>query len=129
MAMNLIGVLQCLLAARFVGERGRPAWLDLVFAATFLLAAVLTVATWSGLPSIFAGLATLVSTMARLQSSPQAMRLLLIGSALGWASHNVMVGSVCGLTCDCFGLIGFIVAALREQGIGRQSATPLSSHS
>ncbi|CAO4193925.1 YgjV family protein [Methylorubrum extorquens] len=128
MAMNLIGVLQCLLAARFVGVRGRPAWLDLVFAATFLLAAVLTVATWNGLPSIFAGLATLVSTMARLQSSSQTMRFLLIGSALGWASHNVMVGSVCGLTCDCLGLIGFTVAALREHGIVRQPAAPLSSH-
>src|ERR1700710_906434 len=62
MAMNLIGVVHCLLAARFVTERARPSWLDAVFAASFLLAAVLTVATWNGLPSIFAGVATLVST-------------------------------------------------------------------
>jgi hypothetical protein len=121
MAMNLIGLVQSLLAARFVAADGRPAWLDAVFALTFLLAAALTVATWNGLPSIFAGIATLVSTAARLQSSSQTMRLLLIGSACGWASHNLLVGSVCGLTCDCLGIAGFIAAALREQGWRRSA--------
>jgi Bacterial inner membrane protein len=127
MAMNLIGVVQSLLAARFVTERGRPAWLAAVFAAAFLLAAILTLATWNGLPSVFAGLATLVSTAARLQSSPQTMRLLLIGSGLGWASHNALVGSVCGLTCDCLGLIGFTVAFLRERGANRRPQASLAA--
>jgi hypothetical protein len=127
MAMNLIGVVQCLLAARFVTERARPSWLDTVFAVSFLLAAVLTVATWNGLPSVFAGVATLVSTAARLQSAPQTMRLLLIGSGLGWASHNMLVGSVCGLTCDCLGLMGFTVAFLRELSTSRRLQSSLAA--
>jgi hypothetical protein len=127
MAMNLIGVVQCLLAAQFVTERARPAWLDVAFAASFLLAAVLTVATWNGLPSVFAGVATLVSTSARLQSAPQTMRLLLIGSGLGWASHNMLVGSVCGLTCDCLGLIGFTVAFLRKLTASRRPQSSLAA--
>ncbi|CAO4184055.1 YgjV family protein [Methylorubrum extorquens] len=126
MAMNLIGVVQCFLAARFVTERGRPAWLDVVFAGTFLLATVLTLMTWNGLPSVFAGVATLVSTAARLQGSPQTMRLLLISSGLGWAIHNVLVGSVCGLTCDCLGLISFTLALLREHGANRRLAASLA---
>ena len=127
MAMNVIGVVQSLLAAQFVAARGRPAWLDAVFAASFLLAAVLTVATWNGLPSIFAGAATLVSTAARLQPAPQTMRLLLIGSGLGWASHNLLVGSVCGLTCDCLGLLSFTVAFLRELGASRRPPSSLAA--
>ena len=113
MAMNLIGVTQCLLAVRFVTERGRPAWLSLAFTLTFLLAAGLTLSTWSGWPSAFAGIGTLVSTAARLQTSPQNMRGLLIGSALCWAGHNLIVGSVCGLTCDVLTLLGFAIAFAR----------------
>lgn len=125
-AMNLIAVAQCLLAARFVTALGRPAWLDAVFAGCLLLAAGLTLATWSGLPSIFAGAATLVATAARLQASPQAMRLLLIGAALSWAIHNLLVGSVYGLTCDCLGLVGLTASLLRERGAERFPASALS---
>jgi vacuolar-type H+-ATPase subunit I/STV1 len=124
-AMNLLGVAQSLLAAGFVTARGRPAWLDAVFAGTFVLAALLTVATWNGLPSVLAGAATLVSTAARLQASPQTMRLLLIGAALGWASHNILMGSVYGLTCDCLGLLGFTTSYLRTRATTRATAPPL----
>ena len=122
MAMNLIGVAQCLLAARYVTARGCPPWLGAAFALTFLLAAGLTLSTWNGWPSAFAGIGTLVSTAARLQASPQSMRGLLMGSSLCWASHNLLVGSVCGLTCDCLGLIAFSLATLREHAAARRSA-------
>lgn len=130
-AMNLLGVAQSLLAARFVTLRGRPAWLDAVFAGTFVLAALLTVATWNGLPSVLAGAATLVSTAARLQASPQTMRLLLISAALGWASHNILMGSVYGLTCDCLGLLGFTTSYLRTRAASRAALgtlDPVPSH-
>lgn len=130
-AMNLLGVVQSLLAARFVSARGRPAWLDAVFAGTFVLAALLTLATWNGLPSVLAGAATLVSTAARLQASPQTMRLLLIGAALGWASHNILMGSVYGLTCDCLGLLGFTTSYWRTRVANRPALAaldPLPSH-
>jgi hypothetical protein len=126
-AMNLIAVAQNLLAARFVSRRGRPAWLDAVFAGTFVLAAILTIATWTGLPSVFAGLAALVSTAARLQASPQTMRLLLIGAALGWASHNILMGSVYGLTCDCLGLLGFTTSYLRTRAANRPALAALGA--
>jgi hypothetical protein len=122
MAMNLIGVAQCLLAARYVTARGCPPWLGAAFALTFLLAAGLTLSTWNGWPSAFAGIGTLISTTARLQASPQVMRGLLMGSSLCWASHNLLVGSVCGLTCDCLGLITFSLSTLREHAAARRSA-------
>jgi hypothetical protein len=111
--------------------RGRPAWLDAVFAGTFVLAAILTVATWNGLPSVFAGLAALVATAARLQAAPQTMRLLLIGAALCWASHNILMGSVYGLTCDCLGLLGFSASYLRTRATVRPALAmldPVPSH-
>ena len=127
MAMNLIGVTQSLLAARYITARGCPPWLGAAFAVTFLLAAGLTLTTWNGWPSAFAGIGTLVSTTARLQAAPQTMRGLLIASSLCWAAHNLMVGSVCGLTCDCLGLIGFVVAALREHAVSRRTAPELAA--
>ena len=127
MAMNLIGVTQSLLAARYVTARGRPPWLGAAFAVTFLLAAGLTLSTWNGWPSAFAGIGTLVSTAARLQAAPQVMRGLLMTSSLCWAAHNLMVGSVCGLTCDCLGLIGFALAALREHAAARRVAPGLAA--
>ncbi|MBE7197069.1 MAG: YgjV family protein [Parafilimonas terrae] len=126
-AMNLIAVAQSLLAARFVTLHGRPPWLDAVFAGTFVLAVILTVATWTGLPSVFAGLAALVATTARLQASPQTMRLLLIGAALSWASHNILMGSVYGLTCDCLGLLGFTASYLRTRATTRPSLAALDA--
>jgi hypothetical protein len=120
MAMNLISAVQCLLAVRFVTESGRPVWLNGAFAAAFILAIAMTVSTWNGWPSGFACLATLLATAARLQSSAQALRMLLIGASLLWASHNVLVGSVCGLTCDCLGLVGLSVALLRGQAATRR---------
>ena len=126
MAMNLIGVAQCLLAARYVSARGCPPWLGAAFALTFLLAAGLTLSTWNGWPSAFAGIGTLISTTARLQASPQVMRSFLMGSTLCWASHNLIVGSVCGLTCDCLGLIGFTLALLREYAASRRPTPALA---
>ena len=58
-----------------------------------------------------------------MENAPQVMRGLLMGSTLCWASHNLIVGSVCGLTCDCLGLIGFSLALLREYAASRR-ATP-----
>ncbi|MHC2017791.1 YgjV family protein [Methylobacterium sp. CM6247] len=127
MAMNLIGVAQSLLAAHYVTARGYPSWLGATFAATFLLAGALTLSTWNGWPSAFSGLGTLISTAARLQAAPQIMRGLLMGSSLCWAAHNLMVSSVCGLTCDCLGLIGFTLAALREHAASRRAAPGLAA--
>ena len=126
MAMNLIGITQSLLAVCFVTERGRPPWLGAAFALTFLLAAGLTLSTWNGWPSALAGIGTLISTAARLQASPQVMRGFLMGSSLCWASHNLLVGSVCGLTCDCLGLIAFSLATLREHAVARRSTAALA---
>ena len=120
MAMNLISVAQSLVAARYITASGRPAWLNGAFAAAFLLTIALTVSTWNGLPSAFACLAALLSTTARLQSSSQVLRLLLIGAGLFWASHNMLVGSVCGLTCDCLALLGLSVALLRHHAATRR---------
>lgn len=122
MAMNFIGVTQSLLAARYVTERGCPPWLGAAFGVTFLLATSLTLSTWNGWPSACAGLGTLVSTAARLQAAPQVMRGLLMGSSLCWAAHNLMVGSVCGLTCDGLRLTGFALTAWREHAAARRPA-------
>ena len=121
MAMSAISVAQSLLAARFVTSQGRPTWLNAVFAASMVMVAGLTLMTWNGWPSAFAGTGALFATAARLQASSQAMRLLLVCATLCCAGHNSIVGSVCGLTCDVLALSGFALTMARSSRFWRLS--------
>ncbi|AWN44154.1 YgjV family protein [Methylobacterium durans] len=113
MAMCSISVLQSLVSARFIGDGGRPAWVAPLFAATSLLAACLTLATWSGWASACAGLGSLLATAARLQAEPRRMRRFFLGASTCWAGHNLLVGSVFGLTCDLLTVSGLLIAIMR----------------
>ncbi|MBP1180532.1 YgjV family protein [Methylobacterium sp. PvR107] len=92
---------------------GRSAWVPPLFAASTLVAACLTVATWSGWPSACAASGTLLATAARLHTAPQPMRRLFLGASLCWGGHNLLVGSVFGLTCDVLTICGLAIALLR----------------
>ena len=41
------------------------------------------------------------------------MRQLFLGASLCWAGHNLLVGSVFGLTCDVLTILGLVIALLR----------------
>lgn len=114
-AMCAIALLQNLVSAHAIGPQGRAPWVGPLFAATTLVAAGLTLATWNGGPSACAGLGALLATAARLQGDPQGMRRLFLGASLCWAFHNALVGSVFGLTCDLLTLSGLTLALLRHQ--------------
>ena len=121
MAMCAIAVMQSLVSLLCVGAPGRSHWVRSLFAASTLAAAGLTVATWNGWPSACAALGTLLATTARLNAAPQVMRLLFLGASLCWAGHNLLVGSVFGLTCDVLTILGLAIALLRAL----QPARPL----
>ena len=70
------------------------------FGATLLGSFTLTLATWSGLPSLCAQSGQLLSAFGRLQRAPQALRLCFLSSECFWVCHNLMVGSRAGLTSD-----------------------------
>lgn len=112
-AMCAISVIQSLVSLYCVGTPGRSVWVPPLFAASTLAAACLTAATWSGWPSACAALGTLLATSARLHAAPQTMRLLFLGASLCWAGHNLLVGSVFGLTCDVLTIFGLVIALLR----------------
>ncbi len=112
-AMCVVSAMQSLVAALAMAEGRRPAWIVPLFAGSSLLAAGLTLATWNGWPSACAGIGALLATLARLQVSPQAMRRLFFAASSCWAAHNLLVGSVFGLTCDCLTLLGLAFALLR----------------
>ena len=114
-AMCAIALLQNLVSAQAIRPEGRSPLVAPLFAATTLMAAGLTLATWTGWPSACAGLGALLATAARLQGDPQAMRRLFLGASLCWAVHNTLVGSVFGLTCDLLTLSGLTLALLRHQ--------------
>ncbi|KMO44142.1 hypothetical protein VQ03_04180 [Methylobacterium tarhaniae] len=117
-AMNAIAVGQNLLAARFVREDGVPRCLAGLFGAVFLLVIGIMLATWTGWPSVFAGIGTLLSTAGRLRRTAQGLRGLFLGASLCWLCHNIVVGSVCGLVCDLLSITTLTVALWRG-GVGR----------
>ena len=113
MAMCAISVMQSLVSLHCLGAPSRSHWVRPLFAASTLAAACLTLVTWNGWPSTCAALGTLLATTARLNEAPQAMRLLFLGASLCWAGHNLLVGSVFGLTCDVLTILGLAIALLR----------------
>lgn len=123
-AMCVISVVQNLVSAQAIGPERRAAFVAPLFAATSLVAAWLTLTTWNGWPSACAGIGALLATTARLQSDARAMRRLFIGASLAWAGHNLLVGSVFGLTCDVLTLSGLAIAVLRSErsSWGRRTA-------
>nr|WP_132254234.1 YgjV family protein [Methylobacterium segetis] len=123
MAMCSISVVQSLVSARFIGPGSRRAWVVPVFGASSLVAASLTLATWSGWASACAGVGALLASAARLQADAQTMRRLFVAASLCWAAHNLLVGSVFGLTCDLLTISGLVVALRRRAG--RTGAGPL----
>lgn len=112
-AMSSVSVMQSLVAARFIRGARRPAWIVPLFAASSLVAAGLTLATWNGWPSACAGLGGLLATLARLQVQPQTMRRVFLGASSCWAAHNLIVGSAFGLTCDLLTISSLVFALLR----------------
>ena len=112
-AMCAVAVVQSLVSLTCLGALSRTGWVHPLFAATTLLAAWLTITTWNGTPSACAAVGTLLATAARLQAAPQTMRLLFLGASLCWAGHNLLVGSVFGLTCDLLTLLGLGIALWR----------------
>src|SRR5262245_1889001 len=59
-----------------------------------------TLLTWSGLPSLLAAGATTASTIGRLQSNEYCLRIWMLASMPCWAAHDILVGSLPGLTAD-----------------------------
>ncbi|MFG5121142.1 YgjV family protein [Methylorubrum sp. POS3] len=112
-AMCTVSILQSLVAAYAIGNGERPAWIVPLFTGSSVVAAGLTLATWNGWPSACAGIGALLATLARLQAEPQAMRRLFLGASYCWAVHNLLVGSVFGLTCDCLTLSALAIALKR----------------
>jgi hypothetical protein len=112
-AMCGVSVLQGLAALYGLGPGRRAGWVAPLFAGSSLVAAGLTLATWQGWPSACAGAGALFATAARLRADPQAMRRLFLGSSGCWAAHNLIVGSVFGLTCDALTVAGLAVALVR----------------
>ncbi len=114
-AMCAVSMLQSLVAATAIGPDRRAAFVAPLFAATSLLAACLTLTTWNGWPSACAGIGALLATAARLQGDARAMRHLFLGASLSWAGHNLLVGSVFGLTCDVLTMSGLAIALARAE--------------
>jgi hypothetical protein len=109
-ATTSIIALAQLLAAAIVQNR-RQLWL--IYGASGIALVCATVTTWDGLPSILASIGSLLAMVARLQQSTTFMKAGFLISAPFWAMHNIMVGSVFGLTVDVVSTASIIAALCR----------------
>jgi hypothetical protein len=125
-AMAGLSVLQSLAATAIRADAPRPRWLAGLFGVSSLVTVALTGLTWTGWPSAFAGTGALLATAARWQADAQAMRRLLLGCSLAWAGHNLLIGSLFGLTCDLLTLAGLTAALwrFRAEPLEAARATP-----
>ena len=61
-------------------------------------------ASWHGLPSLFAALGLALTSLGRYQLDATRFRTLILSSIPAWSAHNVLVGSVPGLCSDAMTL-------------------------
>ena len=79
-------------------------WTTGLFWATVPMMIVLTALTWNGIASAGAAFGLTMATLGRWQSDTLRLRMFFVLCAMGWAVHNITVGSPFGLVSDtmCF---------------------------
>jgi hypothetical protein len=84
-----------------------------VFAATVAAGVASTVLTFTGLPSVLAQTGSLLTATGRLQRGTQAIRWCFLAAEVFWVSHNLIVGSVWGLTSDTLSVAMLLIGLWR----------------
>ncbi|CAH2600289.1 YgjV family protein [Rhodovastum atsumiense] len=102
----------------------KPLLRNLAVAATIVFSLVVTALTWSGLPSVLALGGLLMAACGRLQRDPQHLRLAFLGSEAFWTNHNLVVGSVWGLTADTMAVSMILIGLWRGMRERRRTALP-----
>ena len=76
----------------------------LVYLLTLPVTAAAVVFTWHGVPSLFAALGLALTSLGRYQLPVLRFRALILSSIPAWSLHNVLVGSIPGLSSDALTL-------------------------
>ncbi len=113
-AMCVAGVMQGASAALLSSRRLRIG----IFAATILAGLATTIATFSGATSVLAQTGALLSASGRLQRQAQSIRWCFLASEVFWVSHNIMAGSIWGLTSDTLGVTMLLAGLWRGRTQG-----------
>jgi hypothetical protein len=96
---GLMTLLACAQALAAIPLGARPGF-RFVYLLTLPLIAAAVVATWQGPASAFAALALALSSLGRYQQQVLRFRGLILASVPCWMAHNLLVGSLPGLTAD-----------------------------
>jgi Bacterial inner membrane protein len=91
-----------------------------VYGASVVAILVTGLATWEGLPSLFAAVGSAFATLGRLAADPQRMRQRFLCCSLAWMGHNLLLRSPFGLTSDALNLAAILVGLWR----GRRARRP-----
>ena len=108
-AMCAFGIVQSLAVLLLVRRWQRVA----AVGATVAVSLMVTVVTWTGLPSFFSQLGQMGGAAARLQPDVRRLKLCFLVSALFWCAHNLTVMSVFGLMSDAMALSGLTIGLWR----------------
>jgi hypothetical protein len=93
-------------------------WLLLsIFGATIAAGMTVTVTAFMGPPSVLAQTGSLFTATGRLQRSAQSIRWCFLAAEVFWTSHNLIVGSVWGLTSDTMGVTMLVLGLWRGRKV------------
>lgn len=108
-AVNALGAVQVAIAL-CLGDRPGLRWIGWAFVPAVVAAAFLT---WQGLPTIVAAAGTLFIALARVQSNPIRMRILVLAGCPFWIFHDLLVGSPV-IVADVLSLVTGVVLLMRQ---------------
>jgi len=87
--LNGLGLLH-VLASLCWGGNPRLKWVGYAMIPAI---AISCLASWSGLPSLFSGIGTMLIALGRVQLSSSQLRLFVLAGTPFWLVHDVMIGS------------------------------------
>lgn len=109
-AMNIIGCTRNLIFTKMVEKKKSTVLMRVIFSVIFM---AFTVFTWSGLKSVLAGGAKVLSTVAYGSSNTAFVRCLILITSLAWFIYNFAVGSYSGCVNEFLTICSIIVGIVR----------------
>jgi hypothetical protein len=116
--LNVISGLQAAAAIPL----GRHPLFRYIYIATLPAVAAGVALTWSGLPSAFAGLGVLFTSISRYQQDVVKLRIFSNLGLLAWLGHNVLVYSIPGSLTDFGGFAANLFMLRRGAAVPKVAA-------
>ena len=108
--MNVLNVVRAGVYSRSAKKPDRKNFIPVLFC---IASCILVAVTWTGLPGLLPGAASISASVANWQKDPKKLRAFTVPVCVCWLIYNALNGSIAGVCNETFTLISIAVAFFR----------------